>query len=136
DDDDAPHPWAVGLRVVADLGGVVVVHRPAPSVACRQPNFPRQAATGGGTDDRRIVRPHVHARAAALQRGDRTDPALTGRDSDRRAGSAVARCRDSPMSSSARPSWDEYFMIITRQVAERSTCLRAKVGAVIVRDRN
>jgi dCMP deaminase len=35
-----------------------------------------------------------------------------------------------------RPSWDEYFMIITRQVAQRSTCLRAKVGAVIVRDKN
>lgn len=27
-------------------------------------------------------------------------------------------------------------MTITRQVAERSTCLRAKVGAVVVRDRN
>jgi dCMP deaminase len=37
---------------------------------------------------------------------------------------------------SRRPSWDEYFMTITRQVAERSTCLRAKVGAVIVRDRS
>ncbi len=36
----------------------------------------------------------------------------------------------------ARPSWDQYFMTITRQVAERSTCLRAKVGAVIVRDRS
>jgi dCMP deaminase len=35
-----------------------------------------------------------------------------------------------------RPSWHQYFMTITRQVAERSTCLRAKVGAVIVRDRN
>jgi len=35
-----------------------------------------------------------------------------------------------------RPSWDQYFMTITRQVAERSTCLRAKVGAVIVRDRS
>jgi dCMP deaminase len=35
-----------------------------------------------------------------------------------------------------RPSWDEYFMTITRQVAERSTCTRAKVGAVIVRDRS
>jgi dCMP deaminase len=40
------------------------------------------------------------------------------------------------MDSKRRPSWDEYFMTITRQVAERSTCLRAKVGAVIVRDRN
>jgi dCMP deaminase len=38
--------------------------------------------------------------------------------------------------SAPRPSWDEYFMTITRQVAERSTCLRAKVGAVIVRDRS
>src|SRR5215510_684838 len=35
-----------------------------------------------------------------------------------------------------RPSWDQYFMTITQQVAERSTCTRAKVGAVIVRDKN
>jgi dCMP deaminase len=37
---------------------------------------------------------------------------------------------------STRPSWDQYFMIITRQVAERSTCTRAKVGALIARDKN
>lgn len=37
---------------------------------------------------------------------------------------------------SDRPSWDQYFLTITRQVAERSTCLRAKVGAVIVREKN
>jgi dCMP deaminase len=37
---------------------------------------------------------------------------------------------------SERKSWDEYFLLITRQVAERSTCTRAKVGAVIVRDKN
>lgn len=37
---------------------------------------------------------------------------------------------------SARLSWDQYFMTITRQVAERSTCGRAKVGAVIVRDKS
>lgn len=34
-----------------------------------------------------------------------------------------------------RPSWDEYFMRIAREVAGRSTCLRRKVGAVIVRDK-
>lgn len=34
-----------------------------------------------------------------------------------------------------RPSWDEYFMQITLQVAKRSTCPRAAVGAVIVRDK-
>ena len=37
---------------------------------------------------------------------------------------------------SERPSWHQYFMTITRQVAERSTCNRAKVGAVIARDKN
>jgi dCMP deaminase len=34
-----------------------------------------------------------------------------------------------------RPSWDEYFMEIARQVATRSTCLRRSVGALIVRDK-
>lgn len=34
-----------------------------------------------------------------------------------------------------RPSWHEYFMSITRLVAERSTCLRRKVGAILVRDK-
>jgi dCMP deaminase len=36
---------------------------------------------------------------------------------------------------SERLSWDQYFMTITLQVAERSTCARAKVGAVIARDK-
>ena len=35
-----------------------------------------------------------------------------------------------------RPSWDEYFMEIVDLVKERSTCLRRKVGALIVKDRN
>ena len=35
-----------------------------------------------------------------------------------------------------RSNWDTYFMNIARQVAERSTCDRKYVGAVIVRDRN
>jgi dCMP deaminase len=34
-----------------------------------------------------------------------------------------------------RPSWDEYFMDITRRVATRTTCLRRSVGAIIVRDK-
>jgi dCMP deaminase len=34
-----------------------------------------------------------------------------------------------------RPTWDEYFIAITRQVATRSTCLRRKVGAIIVNDK-
>ncbi len=34
-----------------------------------------------------------------------------------------------------RPSWDEYFLEIASVVAGRSTCLRRKVGAVLVKDR-
>ena len=34
-----------------------------------------------------------------------------------------------------RPSWTEYFMSITALVAERATCVRRKVGAVLVRER-
>ncbi len=34
-----------------------------------------------------------------------------------------------------RKSWDEYFMDIANKVAERATCTRAKIGAVIVKDR-
>jgi dCMP deaminase len=34
-----------------------------------------------------------------------------------------------------RPTWDSYFINIALAVAERSTCDRAKVGAVLVRDK-
>jgi dCMP deaminase len=34
-----------------------------------------------------------------------------------------------------RPSWDEYFLEMAQVVARRSTCLRRKIGAVLVRDR-
>jgi dCMP deaminase len=34
-----------------------------------------------------------------------------------------------------RPSWDEYFISIASNVKERSTCLRRRVGAIVVNDR-
>jgi len=34
-----------------------------------------------------------------------------------------------------RPSWDEYFSSIAELVATRSTCLRRKVGAVVVKNK-
>lgn len=34
-----------------------------------------------------------------------------------------------------RPTWEEYFMDITRLVAKRATCLRRQVGAVLVVDK-
>ena len=35
-----------------------------------------------------------------------------------------------------RPSWNEYFMGIAELTAQRSTCIRRQVGAVIVQDRH
>jgi len=34
----------------------------------------------------------------------------------------------------SRPSWDEYFIEISKVVSSRSTCLRRRYGAVIVKD--
>lgn len=36
--------------------------------------------------------------------------------------------------SAARPSWDEYFSQLARMVASRSTCIRRKVGALLVKE--
>lgn len=35
----------------------------------------------------------------------------------------------------SRPSWDQYFMDIVELVGKRSTCLRRKVGAILVKDK-
>ncbi|MGR3177407.1 MAG: deoxycytidylate deaminase [Candidatus Anammoxibacter sp.] len=35
-----------------------------------------------------------------------------------------------------RPTWDEYFQKITFEVAQRSTCLRRQVGALLVVDKH
>ncbi|MFH1846144.1 MAG: dCMP deaminase family protein [Candidatus Omnitrophota bacterium] len=34
-----------------------------------------------------------------------------------------------------RPSWDEYFLSISKLVATRSTCMRRQVGAVVVKNK-
>ncbi len=34
-----------------------------------------------------------------------------------------------------RPDWDEYFLDIAKSVANRSSCIRNKVGAVIVKNK-
>src|ERR1039457_3656577 len=37
--------------------------------------------------------------------------------------------------ASSRPDWDDYFMQIAGLVAQRSTCLRRQVGALLVQNR-
>ena len=37
--------------------------------------------------------------------------------------------------STRRPSWHEYFMSIAELVAGRATCIRRKVGAILVKDK-
>lgn len=39
------------------------------------------------------------------------------------------------MAKANRPDWDQYFMEIAEVVAKRSTCLRRKVGAILVKDK-
>jgi len=33
-----------------------------------------------------------------------------------------------------RPSWDDYFMKITQDVSTRATCVKRKVGSIIVKE--
>lgn len=40
-----------------------------------------------------------------------------------------------PVMQTIRPSWDQYFMDIVELISRRSTCLRRKVGAILVRDK-
>ncbi|MGQ9537574.1 MAG: deoxycytidylate deaminase [Actinomycetota bacterium] len=35
----------------------------------------------------------------------------------------------------SRPSWEDYFMSIAEQVATRSTCLRRRVGCIVVMEK-
>jgi len=39
------------------------------------------------------------------------------------------------LDKSNKQSWDSYFMQIAEVIAQRSTCLRRKVGAIIVKDK-
>ena len=39
------------------------------------------------------------------------------------------------MKRDSRPNWDEYFLSIAKLVSKRSTCLRRKVGALLVKDK-
>ena len=40
-----------------------------------------------------------------------------------------------PIPNTKRPSWDEYFLGISKLVASRSTCMRRQVGAVVVKNK-
>lgn len=37
--------------------------------------------------------------------------------------------------SAVRPSWDEYFMHLTQEVANRATCDRGRSGCIVVQDK-
>jgi dCMP deaminase len=58
-------------------------------------------------------------------------------DDDTHSDAGVSSKRENVMNPRARqrPSWDEYFMMMAYLASTRSTCLRRRVGAVIVKDR-
>lgn len=39
------------------------------------------------------------------------------------------------MTTSSRPGWDDYFLEIAQVISKRSTCLRRRYGAIIVKDK-
>lgn len=49
-----------------------------------------------------------------------------------KSGVADSKCEDDHY---VRPSWDEYFMEVTRAIAKRATCDRGRCGTVIARDK-
>jgi len=40
-----------------------------------------------------------------------------------------------PEAHAARPSWDECFMGLTREVAKRATCDRGRSGCIVVKQK-
>ena len=47
----------------------------------------------------------------------------------------MGNLEDDVKTDTLRPSWHQYFMMITNEVASRSTCRRRQCGAVIVMDK-
>src|SRR5579875_1517638 len=137
---------AAGLVVLdrmAAVGGVADFPRIGPSCGVGHRNAVGQTAPGCCEAYDRTVRDHVQpgadifraARRSAeqsdLRRGASSGPNFTALAEDLTMSNVTAGAN-----RGRRPTGDQYFMTITRQVAERSPCQRAKVGAVIVRDRN
>ena len=49
--------------------------------------------------------------------------------------STVKKKRTGPKKTHSRPSWDEYFLQMAELASQRATCLRRRVGAVLVKDK-
>jgi len=46
-----------------------------------------------------------------------------------------SRQSDKKIGKIKRPAWDQYFIDIAKLISTRSTCLRRRVGAIIVKDK-
>lgn len=57
------------------------------------------------------------------------------KERSKEARSREARNYEMNETNESRPSWEEYFIEIAHLVASRSTCLRRKVGAILVKDK-
>ena len=53
----------------------------------------------------------------------------------KKVGNVLDKIKNDVGEKHVRPTWDEYFIKLAALVAERSTCLRHNIGAVIVKDK-
>src|SRR5512138_3619087 len=72
---------------------------------------------------------------SALTRSATSYPALATQETGSSGRAEPMSTQAEAADGYARPSWDDYFMDITVQVAKRSTCGRLRVGAIIVKER-
>jgi hypothetical protein len=107
--------WISCLHAVAAVPGVERVTAEHPDV-----NF-YTAAVDPELDERSFIVPASATRATGSMEPFKNPEVDTTREHE--------------TLKKVRPSWDEYFMRISHEVATRSTCPRLAVGAVIVRDK-
>ena len=139
--DSIRHPSEVAVLKRAGAGSFSLFHIFAPLEARFARSLTRNRAGDAQTLDefiRQEEREFASSNAAAQQLLETERLADRRIHNDGTLEEFTARLSDTLRElevSFSRPSWDQYFMDIARQVAARSNCMKRQVAAVIVSDR-